>query len=140
MDKSKAVKTTLMQLFAEHGNQDIEGIDTTNACYGGTAAMLNSVAWLETAEADGRYAIVVAADIAVYEAGPARPTGGEGATGSNPAKCSVGFDGIRPPRMPTPTNPERVEDSPTAPAGSFVNARSSLCPFQKGGSSKALRP
>lgn len=79
MDKSKAVKTTLMQLFAEHGNQDIEGIDTTNACYGGTAAMLNSVAWLETAEADGRYAIVVAADIAVYEAGPARPTGGCGA-------------------------------------------------------------
>lgn len=25
IDKSKAVKTTLMQLFAEHGNQDIEG-------------------------------------------------------------------------------------------------------------------
>ena len=33
----------------------------------------------ETAEADDRYAIVVAADIAVYEAGPARPTGGCGA-------------------------------------------------------------
>lgn len=79
IDKSKAVKTTLMQLFAEHGNQDMEGIDTTNACYGGTAAMLNSLAWLETAEADRRYAIVVAADIAVYEAGPARPTGGCGA-------------------------------------------------------------
>ena len=28
---------------------------------------------------DGRYAIFVAADIAVYEAGPARPTGGVGA-------------------------------------------------------------
>jgi hydroxymethylglutaryl-CoA synthase len=28
---------------------------------------------------DGRYGIVVAADIAVYEDGPARPTGGAGA-------------------------------------------------------------
>ena len=66
MDKSKAVKTTLMQLFAEHGNQDIEGIDTTNACYGGTAAMLNSVAWLETAEAD--FLAGVAADTAARAA------------------------------------------------------------------------
>eukprot|EP01044_Picomonas_judraskeda_P001286 COSAG03_NODE_74_length_14441_cov_13.158974_6_plen_359_part_00 len=37
------------------------------------------LAGAETAEADDRYAIVVAADIAVYEAGPARPTGGCGA-------------------------------------------------------------
>lgn len=28
---------------------------------------------------DGRFALVVAADIAVYEAGPARPSGGAGA-------------------------------------------------------------
>ena len=40
------VKTTLMRLFSAHGNHDIEGIDTTNACYGGTAAVLNSLAWL----------------------------------------------------------------------------------------------
>jgi hydroxymethylglutaryl-CoA synthase len=79
VDKSKAVKTTLMSLFSEHGNHNIEGIDTTNACYGGTAAVLNSLAWLGTEECDGRYAIVVAADIAVYAAGPARPTGGCGA-------------------------------------------------------------
>jgi len=79
VDKSKSVKTTLMSLFAEHDNHDIEGIDTTNACYGGTAAIFNALAWLETDECDGRYAIVVAADIAVYEAGPARPTGGCGA-------------------------------------------------------------
>jgi hydroxymethylglutaryl-CoA synthase len=43
------------------------------------AAVLNSLAWLGTEECDGRYAIVVAADIAVYTAGPARPTGGCGA-------------------------------------------------------------
>jgi len=28
IDKSKSVKSTLMQLFAESGNTDIEGIDT----------------------------------------------------------------------------------------------------------------
>lgn len=78
VDKSKAVKTTLMQLFEKHGNYDIEGIDNKNACYGGTAALLNSLAWVESSSWDGRYAVVVAGDIAVYEAGPARPTGGAG--------------------------------------------------------------
>ena len=78
VDKSKAVKTTLMDLFAAHGNTDIEGIDTKNACYGGTAALFNSTAWVESSAWDGRYAIAVAGDIAVYEKGPARPTGGAG--------------------------------------------------------------
>jgi hydroxymethylglutaryl-CoA synthase len=31
MDKSKSVKSTLMDLFLPHGNTNIEGIDTTNA-------------------------------------------------------------------------------------------------------------
>lgn len=39
---------------------------TINACYGGTAALLNALAWVESSGWDGRYAIVVAADIAVY--------------------------------------------------------------------------
>ncbi|CAG2171232.1 unnamed protein product [Oppiella nova] len=60
IDKSKSVKTVLMDLFFESGNTDIEGIQSTNACYGGT---------------DCLYAIVVAADIAIYASGPARPTG-----------------------------------------------------------------
>ncbi|XP_067838494.1 hydroxymethylglutaryl-CoA synthase, cytoplasmic isoform X2 [Heptranchias perlo] len=79
IDKSKAVKTVLMQLFEESGNMDIEGIDTTNACYGGTAALFNSVNWVESSSWDGRYALVVAGDIAVYATGSARPTGGAGA-------------------------------------------------------------
>eukprot|EP00164_Ancoracysta_twista_P000386 GFYU01000527.1.p2 GENE.GFYU01000527.1~~GFYU01000527.1.p2 ORF type:complete len:464 (+),score=177.94 GFYU01000527.1:117-1508(+) len=79
IDKSKAVKTVLMQLFTESGNSDIDGVDVTNACYGGTQALLNSIAWMESTAWDGRYAIVVAADIAVYGAGNARPTGGAGA-------------------------------------------------------------
>jgi hydroxymethylglutaryl-CoA synthase len=55
VDKSKAVKTTLMQLFETHGNYDVEGIDNKNACYGGTAALLNSLAWVESSGWDGRY-------------------------------------------------------------------------------------
>lgn len=79
IDKSKSVKTFLMTLFAKEGATDIEGIDTTNACYGGTAALFNAVNWVESSSWDGRLAIVVAGDIAVYGKGPARPTGGAGA-------------------------------------------------------------
>lgn len=76
-DKSKATKTFLMDLFP--GNTDIEGIDTKNACYGGTNALFNSIQWIESSAWDGRLAICVAADIAVYSEGNARPTGGAGA-------------------------------------------------------------
>ncbi|KAM9329651.1 hydroxymethylglutaryl-CoA synthase, cytoplasmic [Gastrophryne carolinensis] len=79
IDKSKSVKSVLMQLFEDSGNTDIEGIDTTNACYGGTAALFNAVNWVESSSWDGRYALVVAGDIAVYATGSARPTGGAGA-------------------------------------------------------------
>ena len=68
-----------MNLFAASGNTDIEGIDSKNACYGGTAALFNAVNWVESSSWDGRDAIVVAADIAIYAAGPARPVGGAGA-------------------------------------------------------------
>jgi hydroxymethylglutaryl-CoA synthase len=78
VDKSKSTKTVLMDLLGG-SNASVEGATTMNACYGGTAALLNSVAWVESAEWDGRYAVYVAADIAGYEAGPARPTGGCGA-------------------------------------------------------------
>lgn len=79
IDKSKSVKTVLMQLFEESGNSDIEGVDTTNACFGGTAALFNAINWMESSSYDGRLAIVVIADIAVYAAGNARCTGGAGA-------------------------------------------------------------
>lgn len=79
LDKSKSVKSCLMQLFEPSGNTDVEGIDTTNACYGGTAALFNAVSWIESSAWDGRLALVVAADNAVYASGSARPTGGAGA-------------------------------------------------------------
>lgn len=86
IDKSKSVKSTLMQLFVsaegnESGdsNSDVLGVDCINACYGGTAALFNSICWMESEDWDGRYALVVAGDISVYAVGPARPTGGVGA-------------------------------------------------------------
>lgn len=54
LDKSKSVKTVLMQLFAACGNFNVEGIDTTNACYGGTQALFNAVAWVESSAWDGK--------------------------------------------------------------------------------------
>lgn len=53
VDKSKSVKTVLMQLFEQSGNSDVEGVDSTNACYGGTAALFNCVNWLESSAWDG---------------------------------------------------------------------------------------
>jgi hydroxymethylglutaryl-CoA synthase len=77
VDKSKSTKTVLMDLFP--GNTDLEGATVVNACYGGTAALLNAFLWVESDGWDGRYAIVVAADIAAYARGGARPTSGAGA-------------------------------------------------------------
>ncbi|KAF4766653.1 hypothetical protein HAV15_010458 [Penicillium sp. str.  len=76
LDKSKSCKSVLMQLFGE--NTDIEGVDTYNACYGGTNALLNAINWVESSAWDGRDAIVVAGDIALYDKPAARPTGGAG--------------------------------------------------------------
>ena len=78
LDKSKSVKSVLMQLFEESGNNNVEGIDTVNACFGGTNAVFNAVNWVESSAWDGREAIVVAGDIALYKKGNARPTGGAG--------------------------------------------------------------
>ena len=78
LDKSKSCKSVLMQLFTPSGNHNIEGVDTINACYGGTNALFNSINWVESSAWDGRNAIVVAGDIALYRKGNARPTGGVG--------------------------------------------------------------
>ena len=78
LDKSKSCKSVLMQLFEPCGNTNVEGVDTVNACYGGTNALFNAVNWVESSAWDGRNAIVVAGDIALYKKGNARPTGGAG--------------------------------------------------------------
>lgn len=75
-DKSKSSKTVLMALLA--GNHDVEGVTNINACYGGTAALFNCLSWLQT-DARGKLAVVVMADVAVYDTLSAKPTGGAGA-------------------------------------------------------------
>lgn len=67
-----------MQLFQTSGNTNIEGVDTVNACYGGTNALFNAINWVESSAWDGRDAIVCTGDIALYKKGNARPTGGAG--------------------------------------------------------------
>lgn len=76
LDKSKSVKSVLTQLLGD--NLDTEGVDTVNACYGGTNALFNSINWVESSAWDGRDAVVVCGDIAIYDKGAARPTGGAG--------------------------------------------------------------
>jgi hydroxymethylglutaryl-CoA synthase len=79
VDKSKSVKTFLMPLLKQLGaGHDIEGTDCINACYGGTQALLNAIAWTQSPAYDGGSALVVTGDIATYNAGPARATGGAG--------------------------------------------------------------
>lgn len=68
-----------MDLFACHGNTDVEGVDSKNACYGSTAALFNAVNWVEGSSWDGRNALVVCGDIAIYAEGSGRPSGGAGA-------------------------------------------------------------
>uniref|UniRef100_A0A1I7YRB2 Hydroxymethylglutaryl-CoA synthase n=1 Tax=Steinernema glaseri TaxID=37863 RepID=A0A1I7YRB2_9BILA len=78
-DKSKSIKTYLMDLFKESGNFDVGGVDVKNACYGGTAALEACINWVRTNDFKNKKAIAVMSDVAVYEEGNARPTGGAGA-------------------------------------------------------------
>ena len=57
IDKSKSTKSVLMQLFMDSGNTDVEGVDTTNACYGGTSALFNAVNWVESSSWDGKWSV-----------------------------------------------------------------------------------
>lgn len=66
----------------------LQGVDNVNACYGGTAALYNCINWIGSQAWDGRLAIVVASDEAVYEAGPARPSGGAGAVALLVGTCA----------------------------------------------------
>uniref|UniRef100_A0A915KNM5 Hydroxymethylglutaryl-CoA synthase n=1 Tax=Romanomermis culicivorax TaxID=13658 RepID=A0A915KNM5_ROMCU len=79
IDKSKSVSTVLMQILESSENSDVSGVDNINACFGGTQALINAVNYVYSPFWDGRLAVVVMADIASYDRGPARCTGGAGA-------------------------------------------------------------
>ncbi|CAJ0582425.1 unnamed protein product, partial [Mesorhabditis spiculigera] len=78
IDVSKSVTTELMMLFGENAN--VEGVDMKCACFGGTQALFCGVDWVRANWArKKKYALIVMADIAIYEEGAARYTGGAGA-------------------------------------------------------------
>lgn len=66
VDRAKSVKSFLMARFEASGNHNVEGADTTNACYGGTNALFNTVQWVQSPTWDGRYGILICSDVAVY--------------------------------------------------------------------------
>lgn len=76
-DKSKSSKTVMTRLL--RGNHNVEGVTHLNACYGGTAALFDCLAWAESTQGAGRFAVAVMADVAVYDSPAALPTGGAGA-------------------------------------------------------------
>jgi len=69
LDRAKSIKSNIMMLWNEHNCFDVEGCDVYNACYGGTAALLNCMNWLTSPSWDGRWAIAIATDIADSPAG-----------------------------------------------------------------------
>ncbi|KAF9764820.1 Hydroxymethylglutaryl-CoA synthase [Nosema granulosis] len=76
-DGAKSIKSYLMDVFS--GNNSISGCDNINACYGGTNALLNSLAWLDSCLCTKKYAIVVCTDISLYQDKSCIPTSGGGA-------------------------------------------------------------
>jgi hydroxymethylglutaryl-CoA synthase len=62
---SSEINLNVVKKCQEYGNTDIEGVDSSNACYGGTAALFNCVNWVESSSWDGRYGLVVCTDSAV---------------------------------------------------------------------------
>lgn len=78
MDKSKSIKSQLLPLFKS--NVPHAGLDTYNACYGGTASMLHAAAWLQSDQWDPEapLALVLCGDVASYQHAHEIPTGGCG--------------------------------------------------------------
>eukprot|EP00834_Sanchytrium_tribonematis_P001467 NODE_36_length_36011_cov_1.012920.p9 type:complete len:422 gc:universal NODE_36_length_36011_cov_1.012920:13661-12396(-) len=74
-DSSKSIVSHLQQLL---NVTDIEGIDCTNACFGGTAALFNAFNWCYSPFYNNKFALVITSDIAIYNGTP-NATGGAGA-------------------------------------------------------------
>ena len=66
VDRAKSIKSFLMTLFEQQGCYDVLGADTYNACYGGTNALFNALAWIQGDSWNGKYAIVICSDTAVH--------------------------------------------------------------------------
>jgi NADP-dependent 3-hydroxy-3-methylglutaryl-CoA reductase len=79
LDHSKSIKSYLLDMF--NGAVPPFGLDTHNACYGGTASLLQALAWLDSGFWTGEQplALVVCTDIASYKHNHQKCTGGAGA-------------------------------------------------------------
>ncbi|EGB04068.1 hypothetical protein AURANDRAFT_33083, partial [Aureococcus anophagefferens] len=47
VDRGKSTKSFLMCFFEEDQHYCVEGIDTVNACYGGTNAFFGTINWVQ---------------------------------------------------------------------------------------------
>ena len=136
IDRAKSIKSNLMMLFNEHNCHDVEGVDTYNACYGGTAALLNCVNWSSSDSWDGRLAIAVATDIADSPAGYRFMTGCAcvaSASASQPVSRSRDVSLLRlaslPPFVPSVASPPLTQKASPPHPTPLTPYPSPLAPF-----------
>ena len=55
-----------MSFFEAHDHHSVEGLDTFNACYGGTNAFFSTTNWIQGDGWNGAYGVVVCTDPAVH--------------------------------------------------------------------------
>jgi hydroxymethylglutaryl-CoA synthase len=55
-----------MSMFEADDHHDVEGVDTFNACYGGTNAFFSTTNWIQGNAWKGGYGIVTCSDPAVH--------------------------------------------------------------------------
>ncbi len=76
----------------------VRSYEVKHACYGATLALRQAVEWKESGAAAGKAALVIAADVALYELeDPGEPTQGAGAV------AMVVDEARSPPSIPAPT-------------------------------------
>ena len=59
IDRGKSTKSFLMSLFEADGLHSVEGVDSVNACYGGTNAFFSTTNWIDGPVWNGTYGAVV---------------------------------------------------------------------------------
>ena len=68
IDRSKSMKSYLMEPFERRGLVDVEGVDAYHACYGGSSVLLGAANWVRARhhvlDSSRPYAVVVATDVA----------------------------------------------------------------------------
>ena len=65
VDRGKSTKSFLMAFFESDGHYNVDGVDTFNACYGGTNALLSSINWM-CRHSNNTFGTVTCSDPAVH--------------------------------------------------------------------------